>query len=291
MVTATGQFGKSAAAMKALIAGSDTFAGEQANTLTNGTFAADANWTASEPSNFEITGGKGVITINTDALTAVYQTGITLAADTMYRFRGSADFSAADKFTLSAMLTDDLGIDYDPIIAVADAISDDADMDVVLTTQYTDSVLMFGVADYVVSFADAEGESVSLDDLTLVKIPVFIGECNPGDGTDLPDCFCVIETPAYTSRHGGTGWFNTGGTFDVIFDRLIPAAYRDAGREPDAIMEFHNYLDAVIGECQALSEQAGYLLTRSWDIAQGPQRIEKENRMFAVVKVSWGLSE
>lgn len=273
-VTATGYFGKAAEAMLDLIAGSDTFIGEQPNLVTNGTFETADVWT------FEDGGlpnpGWWYDSINNRALflvagtnKRVYQT-VSIIAGQIYQVEYTAAITGG---SINGLLG---GTNF--------AVSDGTGNTVNVVAGSTDSIVAFNAT-------DNDPPNIYIDDVSLYHLPIYIGEYNPGAGNALADCFAVIETNRTSSRHTGTGAYLNNGSLDIIFERAIPEAYQAEKYEPDAIMDFWNYLDAVIDECQTLSNSAGYLLTRNWDIAAGPQRIEKENRLFARVSVGWGLSD
>jgi len=118
---------------------------------------------------------------------------------------------------------------------------------------------------------------------------IHVAEYWPDDAFERP--FMVI------SRAGDDGSesiaataYGASGTLHFTFERTIPAEFQDQSDSPDAELNFLEIVDGIMSDCQALSGSAGYLLTRSWRIADGPSKIENTNIYWVEIAVAWGLS-
>lgn len=118
------------------------------------------------------------------------------------------------------------------------------------------------------------------------KAHIYIGEYTPASAFTRP--FAVILQNGIQSEMITAQGFQNSGTMALYLEREIPTDYQDDATEAE--MDFINYVDAVMLQCQALSATAGYLLTRSWQIAEGATRIENENTYFVIFHVTWGLA-
>ena len=130
--------------------------------------------------------------------------------------------------------------------------------------------------------------------LAAARQRVHVSEYKPGDDNSFERPYAlIVRTGAEHSEAEGTGYFNDSGTLDVLFEREIPEAYTDADQTDNAELDFSNFIDTVIAECQALSSQAGYLITRSWRTADGPWRDKEDGgdtEYYGIYKsVEWGL--
>ena len=121
---------------------------------------------------------------------------------------------------------------------------------------------------------------------------IHVADYWPDDGFDRP--FAVI------SRSGDDNSdliamtsYNEGGTLVLFLEKELPAEYDDQGFEDDAELNFLEFVDGVISDCQAKSGTAGYLFTRAWRIDDGPARIdniENDEHVYTIkIAVAWGI--
>ncbi|AQT69965.1 hypothetical protein STSP2_03165 [Anaerohalosphaera lusitana] len=82
------------------------------------------------------------------------------------------------------------------------------------------------------------------------------------------------------------------GQLKVEFERSIPTAYQAAEQTANAELDFHNFVDGVIDDCQKLSSEPGYLLTREWNRIMQPARYAHDIEAYLTAfHVLWGLTD
>ncbi len=270
-VSATGNFGKAAAALKDLISASSTFQGEKTELVTNGGFATNLDGWSVEAGWVWSASGFGRAEI-ADAGTNVllYQSGI---------------FSTGKTFVVSFSVKAVAGASLDVLsnletIASGITAADDYEYTYAPGANSDDHIIF--------SYTGSAGNSLAIDDVSIKEMVIFIGEYNPG-GSSLSDCFAVIQRSSDVSTSVANTHYSNNGELNIVLERAIPAAYQDAGSESDAEQDFFNFLDGVINDCQTLSGTAGYLMTRAWTVTE-TARIDNENRYFAKITVAWGLA-
>lgn len=98
-------------------------------------------------------------------------------------------------------------------------------------------------------------------------------------------CRQVDESPVV----GSGGWLGNG-VLELWLEKGISEAYRADDEADNAELEFLNFVDGVIADCQALSGGAGeYLVTRTWRIDDGPALIGDDGVYMIKIAVEWGL--
>ena len=130
--------------------------------------------------------------------------------------------------------------------------------------------------------------AVGAGDAAAAKALIFIGEYfpDPGDGITRP--FALISRNDDRSESIGSSGFGFSGILVLSFEREISAQYQDDDQADNAEIEFLNFIDSCVEDCQGLSNQPGYLLTRDWDVGD-LFRIDGEHIFGIKINVAWGL--
>jgi hypothetical protein len=115
----------------------------------------------------------------------------------------------------------------------------------------------------------------------------------------VPDAGAFVRPFALVSSQGadsckriGTGAWNDSGTFKILIEREIPAAYQADDQQTGAELEFKNQIGEIIEEIRDLSNQPGYLILRQIRMTDGPFRYaaeELKNVMGCWIEALWGL--
>jgi len=117
------------------------------------------------------------------------------------------------------------------------------------------------------------------------KAHIYISEYHP-DTFVRP--FAVILLNGLSCDMVAAQSYSASGTMTLYLERAISEAYKSSPGEAE--IEFLNFLDGIISDCQGLSGTPGYLLTRSWTIAESAQRIDDENIYYCKIDLAWGLA-
>ena len=129
--------------------------------------------------------------------------------------------------------------------------------------------------------------AVGAGDAETAKDSIFISEYFPDDAAFVRPFGLIVRSGDRSESIGSTG-FGSGGELELWFERAIHANYQADDQAENAELEFLNFVDGCIADCQALSGQSGYLLTRSWDPDE-PFRIQDEHIFGIKIRVGWGL--
>lgn len=140
------------------------------------------------------------------------------------------------------------------------------------------------------AFQDAVGAAGTDEQKKQIALSyVHLADYKPTD-SDFDRPFALIcRTSSDRSEMLASNQYYSNGDLEIWFEQEIPEGYRSDDKADQAELYFSNFVGAVVSQAQALSTQPGYLLTRSWNVSDGPARYEDDQVYIIKITVSYGL--
>ncbi|MBN1126925.1 MAG: hypothetical protein JXA82_18125 [Sedimentisphaerales bacterium] len=117
---------------------------------------------------------------------------------------------------------------------------------------------------------------------------IHLANYEPDDNWVRP-CILICRPGSEQSHLIAGGTFQSRGELEVWIEQDIPAVFQDVIYANDAEMYFSNFYEAVASEAKTLSAKPGYLITRSWNVTDGPARFRDEPVYIVKLTVAYGL--
>jgi len=127
------------------------------------------------------------------------------------------------------------------------------------------------------------------------KDSIYLTSYEPAGGTFVRPFVMITKSESCVADSIGTGSsisYCHKGELELRFEREIPAEHQDNSEEAE--IDFLNYVESVMADCEALSGAPGYFMISGWDVIEGPYQFDpdrSEKFVYGIrIRVRWGLS-
>lgn len=140
------------------------------------------------------------------------------------------------------------------------------------------------------AFQDAVGATGTDEEKKQIALSyIHLADYKPEDSNFDRPFALICRTSSDRSEMLASNQYYSSGELEIWFEQDIPPAYQSDDKSDQAELYFSNFIGDILSQGQVLSTQPGYLLTRSWNVTEGPARYEDEPVYIIKITVSYGL--